>query len=129
MIPFADQHPAVIGRVRCRLPSATRSAAVYWAFTTEVMAIVGQEIPGSVDTPGSSPGRQTRPAWVPSDDFDYQPLRIDAAVSRSAAATMLAIRAEFSGWELARVLRFADGSRRVWLRRRRSAGLLPDLTP
>jgi hypothetical protein len=69
------------------------------------------------------------PAWNMSDEFDYQPLRIDARVSRSAAATMLAIRAEFSGWELARVLRFPDGSRRVWLRRKRSAGLLPDLTP
>jgi len=50
-------------------------------------------------------------------------------VSRAAAATMLAVRAEFAGWELARVLGFPDGSRRVWLRRRRSPGLLPDLTP
>ena len=58
--------------------------------------------------------------WRPAtDEYEYQPLRIDARVSRSAAATMLAIRAEFSGWELARVLRFPDGSRRVWLRRRR----------
>jgi len=68
--------------------------------------------------------------WRPAtDEYEYQPLRIDARVSRSAAATMLAIRAEFSGWELARVLRFSDGSRRVWLRRRRSPGLLPDVTP
>ena len=42
---------------------------------------------------------------------------------------MLSIRAEFSGWELARVLKFPDGTRRVWLRRKRSAGLLPGLTP
>ncbi|MTD13932.1 hypothetical protein GIS00_08250 [Nakamurella sp. YIM 132087] len=62
-------------------------------------------------------------------DWEYAPLRFDAGVSRSTAATMLSIRAEFSGWELARVLRFADGSRRVWLRRRRTPGLLPDLTP
>ena len=40
--------------------------------------------------------------WRPAtDEYEYQPLRIDARVSRSAAATMLAIRAEFSGWELA----------------------------
>jgi hypothetical protein len=83
---------------------------------------------------GTGQRHGTRPkhrpaAWNMSDEFDYQPLRIDARVSRSAAATMLAIRAEFSGWELARVLRFPDGSRRVWLRRKRSAGLLPDLTP
>jgi hypothetical protein len=42
---------------------------------------------------------------------------------------MLAIRAEYAGWELARVLRFPDGTRRVWLRRKRSPALLPDLTP
>jgi hypothetical protein len=42
---------------------------------------------------------------------------------------MLAIRAEFAGWELARVLRFPDGTRRVWLRRKRSPALLPDLIP
>ncbi len=42
---------------------------------------------------------------------------------------MLAVRAEFSGWELARVLKYSDGTRRVWLRRKRSPGLLPDLTP
>ena len=43
---------------------------------------------------------------------------------------MLSLRAEFAGWELARVLRFPDGSRRVWLRRRRSRdAILPGLTP
>lgn len=98
---------------------------------TEVMGIAGQETQGAAA--GSVPGHQPRAPrsapWTTSDEFDYQPLRIDARVSRSAAATMLAIRAEFSGWELARVLRFPDGSRRVWLRRRRSSALLPDLTP
>jgi hypothetical protein len=64
----------------------------------------------------------------PADDYEYRPLRIDASTSRASAAVMLAVRAEFSGWELARVLRFPDGSRRVTLRRRRSAGLLPALT-
>lgn len=67
--------------------------------------------------------------WAPGDDFEYQPLRIDPRVSRSAVASMLAIRAEFAGWELARVLKFPDGSRRVWLRRKRSPALLPDLVP
>ncbi|TKV60786.1 hypothetical protein FDO65_03695 [Nakamurella flava] len=64
-----------------------------------------------------------------NDDFEYRPLRIDPSMSRAAAATMLAVRAEFSGWELARVLKYSDGTRRVWLRRKRSPGLLPDLTP
>lgn len=36
------------------------------------------------------------------DDYEYQPLRIDPWASRSAAASMLAIRAEFKpSWELA----------------------------
>lgn len=79
---------------------------------------------------GSSDPGPARTVGPPgSDEFDYRPLRIDATVSRAAAATMLAVRAEFAGWELARVLGFPDGSRRVWLRRRRSPGLLPDLTP
>ena len=82
---------------------------------------------------GAGRGPSNPPSWVPNghppDEFDYRPLRIDATVSRAAAATMLAVRAEFAGWELARVLGFPDGSRRVWLRRRRSPGLLPDLTP
>jgi len=67
-------------------------------------------------------------AMTDHDDYEYAPLRIDPSVSRSAAATMLAIHAEFAGWELARVLRFRDGSRQVWLRRRRPRGLVPGLT-
>ena len=82
---------------------------------------------------GAGSGSGSPSSWAPGghapEEFDYRPLRIDATVSRAAAATMLAVRAEFAGWELARVLRFPDGSRRVWLRRRRSPGLLPDLTP
>ncbi len=62
------------------------------------------------------------------DDYEYAPLRLDPTVSRSAAASMLAIHAEFSGWELARVLKFPDGTRRIWLRRRRTGGLVPGLT-
>jgi hypothetical protein len=59
-------------------------------------------------------------------DWEYAPLRIPADVTRTTAAAQLALRAEFEGWELARVLRYTDGSRRVWLRRRRRAtGLLP----
>lgn len=59
--------------------------------------------------------------------YEYFPLRIDGATSRAAAATMLAVRAEFTGWELARVLRFPDGSRRVTLRRTR--GTAPSHAP
>jgi hypothetical protein len=52
-------------------------------------------------------------------DWEYAPLRIPADVSRVAAAVQLSVHAEFGGWELARVLRFADGTRKVELRRRR----------
>ncbi len=61
-------------------------------------------------------------------DWEYAPLRIPAEVTRTSAAAQLSLRAEFEGWELARVQRYTDGSRRVWLRRRRranAAGLLP----
>lgn len=63
-----------------------------------------------------------------NDEYEYQAMRIDPQLSRSATAAMLSIRAEFTGWELARSLRFADGSRQVWLRRRRSRFVLPGLS-
>jgi hypothetical protein len=59
-------------------------------------------------------------------DWEYAPLRIPADVSRVSAAVQLGLHAEFGGWELARVVRYLDGTRRVWLRRkRRSAAALP----
>jgi hypothetical protein len=66
--------------------------------------------------------------FVEDDDYEYERLRIEPHLSRSATATMLSIRAEFTGWELARSLKFADGSRQVWLRRRRSRLMLPGLS-
>jgi hypothetical protein len=60
-------------------------------------------------------------------DWEYRPLRLPAAVSRRTAATQLAIHAEFSGWELSRVLLYSDGTRKVWLKRRRTAALAPGL--
>ncbi|HEX3829099.1 MAG TPA: DUF5703 family protein [Sporichthyaceae bacterium] len=58
-------------------------------------------------------------------DWEYRPLRLPAGVSRFAAATQLAIHAEFAGWELSRVLLFSDGTRKVWLRRKRSHSYIP----
>jgi protein involved in temperature-dependent protein secretion len=51
-------------------------------------------------------------------DYEYAPLRIPANVDRRTATAQLAIQAEFSGWELARVRLFRDGTRQVMLRRR-----------
>ncbi|CCH31468.1 DUF5703 family protein [Actinosynnema sp. NPDC047251] len=64
---------------------------------------------------------------VVDGDWEYRPLRLPAGVSRRTATTQLAIHAEFSGWELARTLLFVDGSRKVWLRRKRTAAALPDV--
>jgi hypothetical protein len=62
-------------------------------------------------------------------DWEYAPLRIPAEVNRVTAAAQLSLQAEFGGWELARVVKFTDGSRRVTLRRKRRPGLpLPDLS-
>jgi hypothetical protein len=63
-------------------------------------------------------------------DWEYAPLRIPADVSRVSAAVQLSLHAEYGGWELARVLRYADGRRQVLLRRRRrlsqpGPGVLP----
>ena len=52
-------------------------------------------------------------------DWEYAPLRIPADVTRPTAAAQLSLHAEFGGWELARVVRYVDGTRRVWLRRKR----------
>ena len=60
--------------------------------------------------------------------WEYAPLRIPADVGRSAAAAQLSLHAEFGGWELARVQRYEDGTRRIVLRRKRRAGN-PEMLP
>ena len=62
----------------------------------------------------------------PDPDWEYAPLRIPPETTRAVAAAQLSLQAEFAGWELARVTRYMDGTRRVLLRRkRRPAGALP----
>ena len=55
-------------------------------------------------------------------DYEYAPLRLPPGTDRMSAQVELTIRAEYGGWELARVRLYADGTRKVVLRRRRSAG-------
>jgi hypothetical protein len=57
-------------------------------------------------------------------DYEYAPLRLPSNVDRLTAAAQLAIQAEFSGWELARVQLRRDGTRQVVLRRRKVGGTL-----
>jgi hypothetical protein len=58
-------------------------------------------------------------------DWEYAPHRNPAEVSRGNAAAQLSLHAEFGGWELARVVRYLDGSRRVTLRRKRRKSPVP----
>jgi hypothetical protein len=52
-------------------------------------------------------------------EWEYAPMRLPPDVSRVSAAVRLALHAEYGGWELARVQRYVDGTRRVVLRRKR----------
>lgn len=52
-------------------------------------------------------------------EWEYAPMRIPGDVSRMNAAVRLALHAEYGGWELARVQRYVDGTRRIVLRRKR----------
>jgi hypothetical protein len=61
-------------------------------------------------------------------DWEYQPMRLPPGVSRLTAATQLAVQAEFAGWELSRVRMYSDGTRTVWLRRRRTSATQPELS-
>lgn len=58
-------------------------------------------------------------------DWEYAPLRIPAEVTRVNAAVQLSLHAEYGGWELARVVKYMDGSRRVTLRRKRRKTSVP----
>jgi hypothetical protein len=61
-------------------------------------------------------------------DYEYAPLRLPSNVDRLTAAVQLTIQAEYSGWELARVRLYPDGSRQVVLRRRISDRPQPKLS-
>ncbi len=58
-------------------------------------------------------------------EWEYAPLRIPPEVSRLNAAAQLSLHAEFGGWELARVVRYLDGTRRVTLRRKLNKTSVP----
>ncbi|WP_298178056.1 DUF5703 family protein [Saccharomonospora sp.] len=65
---------------------------------------------------------------VTDDDWEYRRVQLPPGVSRLTATVQLSLQAEFSGWELSNVRLYSDGTRKIWVRRRRSstaAGLLP----
>jgi hypothetical protein len=51
-------------------------------------------------------------------EFEFQRFRLPRTISRAAVRQLLVERAEHGGWELARLRLYADGTRRVVLRRR-----------
>lgn len=85
-------------------------------------------------TEAEDPGEGNSPAggrhgegWT-DDRWEYRPVRIDGDVSRLTASVRLAIQAEFSGWELARLRLYPGNVRKVVLRRRRTHPLQPELS-
>lgn len=62
-------------------------------------------------------------APVIEGEWEYQPIRLPPDVTRISATVRLGIQAEFGGWELTRTLLYADGTRTVWLRRKRTRAL------
>ncbi|KWX01328.1 hypothetical protein C3Y87_15430 [Carbonactinospora thermoautotrophica] len=51
-------------------------------------------------------------------EYEYQQLYLPRGMSRNAVRQLLTAHAEYGHWELVRLRLYADGSRRVWLRRK-----------
>jgi hypothetical protein len=51
-------------------------------------------------------------------EYDYLVVRLPRGTSREAARRILTDHAEYGQWELSRLRLYADGSRKVTLRRR-----------
>jgi hypothetical protein len=58
---------------------------------------------------------------VVDEDWEYRRMQLPPGVSRVSATVQLSIQAEFSGWELSTVRLYSDGTRSVWLRRKRTS--------
>lgn len=59
------------------------------------------------------------------DQWEYAPVRIPSGTAIKAAAQMLSAQAGVGGWELARLLKYSDGTRKAVMRRRRRHEHLP----
>lgn len=51
-------------------------------------------------------------------EYEEQRVRLSRELSRGAVRKMLTDHAEYGGWELARLRRYRDGTRDVWIRRK-----------
>ena len=50
--------------------------------------------------------------------YQVERFRLSPHLSRNAVRQLLAEHAEYGGWELARMRRYRDGTRDVWIRRK-----------
>lgn len=63
--------------------------------------------------------RRLRGDWATQGGhYEYRVLSIPRSTSRSDASRLLTDEAEYGRWELARVVLYVGGERRVWLRRK-----------
>ncbi len=53
----------------------------------------------------------------PQHEYEIREVFLPRATTRTQARVLLADHAEYGAWELTRVRRYPDGSRRAWLRR------------
>ncbi|MBM7800423.1 L-rhamnose isomerase [Microlunatus panaciterrae] len=51
-------------------------------------------------------------------EYEVERVRLGRHVSRRAVRQLLTDHAEYGGWELTRLRRYADGTREVWIRRK-----------
>jgi hypothetical protein len=51
-------------------------------------------------------------------EYEIRQVVLPRGTTRGAARKLLTDQAEYGGWELARLRLFADGTRKVWLRRK-----------
>ncbi len=51
-------------------------------------------------------------------EYQVERVRLGRHISRNAVRQLLTEQAEYGGWELARLRRYADGTRDVWIRRK-----------
>ncbi len=113
--------PVVGARTAAQLQGLARVGAADAAGRDPQRAGRGVGAPDGLPRPLTpfSPVAQTPCAtMVAMADWEYQHLYLPRGTSRGAARRLLTDHAEYGHWELARLRLFADGSRKVVLRRR-----------
>ncbi|CAM3687442.1 DUF5703 family protein [Smaragdicoccus niigatensis] len=63
--------------------------------------------------------RESADELIRDGEYDLLPLRLPPDVTRVSATLRLALQAEFGGWEISRVRRYPDGTRKVLLKRKK----------